>query len=98
MSSLRAAGLPSRCVLAFPILLPAGYAGAGQGIVRELEPNDTVATANVLGGTNLVVRGNISPASDVDYYSFAASAGDRIYAATMTAFSPINHDSQLTLL
>src|SRR6185436_9411454 len=75
-------------------------AWAGQGYVGEVEPNGTSGTATPLGASpNLVVRANLFPSGDIDFYSFTATAGNRVYAATMTAFSAGNStDSQLTLL
>ncbi len=74
-------------------------AWAGQAYAGEVEPNGTSATATPLAGTNLVVRANLFPNGDIDFFSFSATAGDRIYAATMTSFSAGNStDSQLTLL
>ena len=71
----------------------------GQGYDGEVEPNGTPATATPLAGSNLVVRANLFPNGDVDFFSFSASAGDFVYAAVMTAFSSGNStDSQLTLL
>src|SRR5262245_23916363 len=58
---------------------------ASQNLVAEVEPNNTSATATPLGGTNVVRVGNIYPNADVDFWSFTASAGNRIYVATMTA-------------
>jgi uncharacterized repeat protein (TIGR01451 family) len=70
-----------------------------QGFAGEIEPNGTFGTATPLATTNTVVRANLFPAGDIDFYSFTATAGDRVYAATMTAFSAGNStDSQLTLL
>jgi hypothetical protein len=85
------------------VALCAGGAGraawAGQGYLGEVEPNGTTATASPIAGTNAVVRGNLFPSGDVDFYSFTANAGDRVYAATMTSFSAgSSTDSQLTLL
>lgn len=65
--------------------------------VYETEPNDTPATANALGGSSAVVRGNAFPAGDIDFFSFTAQAGDRVYAATMTSFSPGGTDSTLDI-
>ncbi len=65
--------------------------------VYETEPNDTPATANALGGNSAVVRGNAFPAGDIDFFSFTAQAGDRVYAATMTSFSPGGTDSTLDI-
>ena len=50
----------------------------------EIEPNNTSATATPLGASSVVMGGNVFPAADVDFYSFTAAAGDRIYAATQT--------------
>jgi len=70
-----------------------------QGYLNEVEPNGTTATATPFSGTNVVVEGNIFPATDVDFYSFTAAAGDRVYAAAMTSFSAGNStDGQLTVL
>ena len=81
--------------------LPPGlrYAPLSQAYSGEAEPNGTVATASPISGTNAVIRGMLYPNGDVDFYSFTASAGDRVYAATMTSFSAgSSTDSQLTLL
>ena len=62
-------------------------------------PNNTAATATPLGGTSVKMRGNLFPNGDVDFYSFNATAGDRVYAAVMTAFSAgSSTDSQLSLI
>jgi len=44
-----------------------------------------------------VVSGNIYPAGDLDYFSFSGSAGDRVYATTITSFAAGSADSILTL-
>ncbi len=81
------------------LFAPAGTAWAGQGYLGEVEPNGTTATATPLGGTNLVARAALFPNGDIDFYSFSATAGDRVYAAVMTSFSAGNStDSQLTLV
>ncbi len=54
---------------------------------NETEPNDTAATANALPGSQVAVYGTISPAIEVDFFSFTANAGDRVYAATQTQWS-----------
>jgi MYXO-CTERM domain-containing protein len=58
-----------------------------QVLVPEGEPNAAIAQATPLGLFPVTAEGNVFPTGDVDYYSFTAAAGDRIYAATMTAFS-----------
>ena len=75
------------------------YSLPRQAFAGENEPNGTAATASPIVGTNVVVRGMLYPNGDVDFYSFTASAGDRVYAAAMTSFSAGNStDSQLTIL
>jgi uncharacterized repeat protein (TIGR01451 family) len=65
----------------------------------EVEPNDTSATATPLTGTASQREGNIFPAADVDFWSFTAAAGDRVYAATMTSLSSnASVDSVLDLI
>jgi MYXO-CTERM domain-containing protein len=59
---------------------------ASQVLAGELEPNQTAATATPIADTAVVI-GDIFPSGDVDVYAFDAVAGDRIYAATMTATS-----------
>lgn len=60
------------------------------GYVDEKEPNNTFATAQTLAGTNVKVKGQIkfvreiTGDNDLDFYSFSANAGDRVYAATYT--------------
>jgi len=71
----------------------------GQGFGGEVEPNGTSATATPIAGTNVAVHGNLWPNGDIDFYSFSANAGDRVYAAVMTSASAgSSTDSQLTLL
>lgn len=55
--------------------------------VDEVEPNDSTATAMVLGGLRATIKGYIWPNGEADYYSFQGTAGDRVYAAAMTAGS-----------
>lgn len=74
-------GKAPRGAIAMPLALATADAG------EEVEPNGTSATATPLGGTDVRIRGNIFPNGDIDFYSFAATAGDRVYAATMTSFS-----------
>lgn len=71
----------------------------GQDFVNEVEPNDDFTQATPLGSGNEVVLGNVYPNGDLDFFSFQASAGDRVYAATMTSFSASGStDSLLDLL
>ncbi|MCB9134574.1 MAG: proprotein convertase P-domain-containing protein [Anaerolineales bacterium] len=78
---------------------PYAYAPNGQSFLKEVEPNGTPAEATALGSTDLVAYGTVYPNADVDYYSFAGNAGDRVYAATMTSFSAnASSDSTLQLI
>jgi subtilisin-like proprotein convertase family protein len=80
---------------ALPTALVAGWLAAAaaapvaaEGVfVEEREPNGSAAAATPLGAARVRARGQIFPAGDVDYWSFPASAGDRVYAAAMTASS-----------
>ena len=47
--------------------------------------NDSLVTATPVGSGPKRVKGRLYPAGDIDYYSFAGNAGDRVYAAVMTA-------------
>jgi uncharacterized repeat protein (TIGR01451 family) len=94
--------LPERALS--PVTIPEGLTYATDAVLAqsyggEVEPNGTSATATPIVGTNVVVKGNVWPAADVDFYSFTANAGDRVYAATMTSASAGNStDTTLTLL
>ena len=56
-------------------------------------------TAKPLVGTSTRITRNLFPNGDIDWYSFSATAGDRVYAALMTAFSAgSSTNSQLTLI
>lgn len=70
------------------------------GTAVESEPNNTPATANAIANNVKVRSANVYPVADVDYYSFQATAGDRVYAGTMTFFGPATSstDSQLRLI
>jgi cysteine-rich repeat protein len=57
-----------------------------QSLGRESEPNNTPATANLIG-TDTVVRATNFPIGDPDYFAFQGNAGDKVYAATMTSSS-----------
>lgn len=71
----------------------------GQSFGGEVEPNGTAATATPLAGNDVVVRANIFPNGDLDFYSFTAATGDRVYVATQTSFSANgSSDSQLDVL
>ena len=71
----------------------------GQDFVNEVEPNNNSTQATPLGSGDAVALGNVYPNGDLDYYSFQASVGDRVYAATMTSFSAnASSDSVLDLL
>jgi uncharacterized repeat protein (TIGR01451 family)/fimbrial isopeptide formation D2 family protein len=74
-------------------------AWAGQNLLSEVEPNGTSAAATPIVGTNVVIRANVFPAADVDFYSFSATTGDRVYAAVQTVFDgSASGDSVLDVL
>jgi hypothetical protein len=80
-----------------PLLLePANLALSS---ISESEPNDTPATATPLNltGSCQVATGSISPAADVDYFSFTAQPGDKLWAFVDTSSSTADRDSILTL-
>ena len=68
----------------------------------EVEPNNAFGQATPLtlnAGAGAFIQGNIFGNGDVDFFSFTAAAGDRIYAAVMTSASAnASTDSQLRLL
>ena len=70
----------------------------GADLGEEVEPNNTFMEANVLGGRDVKIRGDIIPNGDLDWFSFTANAGDRVYAAVMTNYSAnASTDSQLRI-
>ena len=70
----------------------------GTDLGNESEPNDLPATADVLTGSEVKIRGDVYPNADEDWYSFTATAGDRVYAAVMTSYSAsASTDSQLRI-
>jgi uncharacterized repeat protein (TIGR01451 family) len=72
--------------------------GADSGTI-ETEPNGTPATAVPIASNPVKIRGSLFPNGDIDVYSFSATAGSRVYAATMTSASAgSSTDSQLTLI
>jgi subtilisin-like proprotein convertase family protein len=65
----------------------------------ESEPNGTAATATPISSVPARFRANIDPVfTDVDFYSFAASTGDRIYAATITSAATGGSNTTLDLI
>ena len=69
----------------------------GQALGNEIEPNGYYTQATVISSGG-AIRASIFITGDVDYYAFRALAGDRVYAATMTSFSPAQSDSVLRLI
>jgi pre-peptidase len=78
--------------------------GVGAGgvviLIPEVEPNNTAATANALPMADQCARASGSiTANDVDYYSFTAPPGARLWALVDTSPSTAgNRDSLLTLI
>src|SRR5512143_4116367 len=99
---MKPAWLARMCLLGLsgwilPLLLePANLALSS---ISESEPNDTPATATPLNltGSCQVATGSISPAADVDYFSFTAQPGDKLWAFVDTSGSTADRDSILTL-
>ncbi|MCB9857854.1 MAG: thrombospondin type 3 repeat-containing protein [Phycisphaerales bacterium] len=86
------------CLIAGVCLLTMRHANAQ--ILTENEPNNDAASATALGSAaaGVRVRANIFPNADLDYFSFAANAGDRVYAAVMTSASASGStDSELEI-
>jgi hypothetical protein len=67
--------------------------------VKDSEPNDTPATANPLTTTTtcFALLAEISPKGDLDYFSFTAPPGARLWAFLDTSISTASRDSILTL-
>ncbi|MGB0383566.1 MAG: DUF7507 domain-containing protein [Ardenticatenaceae bacterium] len=72
-----------------------GLAVASQVPGREVEPNDFYTQANAI--SSALVAGEINPVGDVDYFSFAANAGDRLFVAVQSASSSSSSDSQIDI-
>jgi subtilisin-like proprotein convertase family protein len=67
------------------------HAVFGQAPASEIEPNgDSMHATNL--GDEAVIRANVRPHGDEDFYRFTAGAGDRIFAATQTASSSATDD------
>src|SRR5688572_24274322 len=64
----------------------------------EIEPNDTAATATLIGTQPARIRGGIDPSLDVDVYRLEGTAGSRLYAAVTTAWTFNASDSVLDLI
>lgn len=69
----------------------------GVQYTNEVEPNGSIATANVLVGRSADIHGNLYPAADEDFFAFTAEAGDRVYVATMTALGANYQDSLIEI-
>jgi hypothetical protein len=69
----------------------------GQQLGGETEPNGATGSATPITKDG-VVRANVTPSGEDDYYSFAGVAGERIHAAVLTSFSSGGADSLLDLV
>ncbi len=85
-------------IFSFVVLLSSNRLAAQHpGVMESLSANNNFNTAMPVSSP-VKVRGNIFPVNDVDYYSFTAQAGDKVFAATMTNFSSGGgNNSTLTL-
>ena len=79
--------------------MPARSATRALTPTPESEPNNTPATANplVLAGGCGVVSGATTPTGDLDYFSFTAAPGSKLWAEVDTGASTTSQDSVLTL-
>jgi len=68
-----------------------------QSFDKEIEPNGGAVQATLIGN-DTVVRANIFATGDNDFYRVSANMGDRVFAATMTAFSAATNTSQLAVI
>ena len=69
------------------------YAGTG-GSVTEIEPNNTIATANSIPTVPATNTGYISTTSDVDYFSVSATSG-QIISSGLTVPSGVDYNLYL---
>ncbi len=84
-------------LLSFGLSSPAAFAQTFPDF--EVEPNNTSVEATPIPSNPAKMRGYIYPNADEDYYSFSATAGDRVYIATMTSLSSNSSvDSDLSLI
>lgn len=97
--------LPNLLFAVFSLLLLMMGTNLSAQTIPVAEPaaaNNTAATATPIAATPVKLRGNIYPANDIDFYSFSATAGSKVYIALMTAFSSGSTlgsgDSQVTLI
>ncbi len=86
--------VPAQSAVASAKAAPAGVLAA----TAEVEPNDFYTEAQSVATDCIIVSGEITPAGDVDYYSFSASVGQRVFAYVYTAASIYSLDSVLELL
>lgn len=82
-------GLASRFTSSFAIGATAPSAQTACGTRAEAEPNNTIATANVMNGTRAI--GSINPAGDFDYYRIDnVPANSLLFAFTDSGVGPTN--------
>lgn len=92
--------------IAFTALLGGAAASAAPPVIQnEAEDNGAPGTANVISFDNdgcAIVAGAIAPAGDLDFFSFTAPAGARVWAYVDTGGVPnagsVSRDSQLLIL
>src|SRR5215470_324910 len=79
------------CISAISVTSIPGKVDATPVLQNEVEPNDTTGTANALtfgSQSAATVAGTIGVAGDVDFYSFSATAGDRVWIDVDTGSPP----------
>src|SRR5262245_41433831 len=79
------------CISAICVTSIPGKVDATPVLQNEVEPNDTTGTANALtfgSQSAATVAGTIGVAGNFDFYSFAATAGDRVWIDVDTGSPP----------
>src|SRR5262245_56291739 len=79
------------CISAIYVTSIPGEVDATPVLQNEVEPNDTTGTANALtfgSQSAATVAGTIGVAGNFDFYSFAATAGDRVWIDVDTGSPP----------
>ncbi len=64
------------------------------GTFAEVEANNSIATANAVAGTYTTIQGNLTVATDVDYYALTLAAGQKV---TINMTGPTGVDWDLYL-
>lgn len=95
-----ASAKPHNRIQPVPLARPVTSATHVRGVTftPEREPNNSSVQATAIPGSPAILTANIYPDDDVDFFSFTAAAGDRVYAAVMTGDSLGGSDSLLEVM